>query len=260
MRTIHRCAVASLLVLSMGLLGCVARVAPQEPAARLSQPSLAAGEASPAVGRHAQVAELPVEHESISLEPWPVEEFWLQVAGGSFEYTSLASMTRSTDAVVVGRIRSIGLGRPLPDTTESGYGNILFALERLVAGSVNETQPGLINVEFFMADSRLFPRYTGRVPAERVVLFLSNKAEDARDLGMDPNGPLAGEKFYRVASDQGFLRDVGGKVKPPIGATDRWLTDLAGRDFDATVDDLATLARRSFPPFGALDGRHRGVR
>jgi hypothetical protein len=77
---------------------------------------------------------------------------------------------------------------------------------------------------------------------------------------MDPNGPLAGEKFYRVASDQGFLRDVGGKVKPPIGATDRWLTDLAGRDFDATVDDLATLARRSFPPFGALDGRHRGVR
>jgi hypothetical protein len=41
MRTIHSCAVASLLVLSMGLLGCVARITPEEPTPSRPQPSTA---------------------------------------------------------------------------------------------------------------------------------------------------------------------------------------------------------------------------
>lgn len=180
------------------------------------------------------------EPESLNLHPWPAEEFWLQVSPGgeSLQYSSLKSITESSDAVVVGRILSIGEGRPVDDPTGGGYGTIAFSIESLVAGEIHPARSDTVNVEFFMPDARLYPRFAVGFPKDRILLFLRNKAAEALSLGLDPDGPLAGENFYRIASDQGYLRSVDGRIVPPVGATDAWLTDLAGHDFDATVAAL----------------------
>ncbi len=175
--------------------------------------------------------------EVLDLSPWPADEFWLQVSPGGmalYVYPSLTDMTKGVDLVVIGRVTEIADGRPIPaEAGAEGYGlgTIALSIEEVLRGEPVETKPGIVSVEFLMGDARLLPRYTSRIPSERVILFLMNKGLDAKRHGQDPNGPLAGYDVYAIQGPQGYLREVDGRIDAPIGLDDAWLFDLDGQTF-----------------------------
>lgn len=187
--------------------------------------------------------------EVLDLSPWPADEFWLQVAPGGFAiyvYGSLEAMTTGVDLIVVGRAKKILEGPPLPpDAGEgSGVGRIEFAIEEVISGRPVEARPGVVLVQFVMTDARLFPRFAGRVPDERVVLFLANMGEHAKRHGFDPTDPTLAPNVYSIQGPQGFLRDVDGAVAVPPGDEEvsPWLQELEDRPFDDVVRDVRAIA------------------
>lgn len=188
--------------------------------------------------------------EVLDLRPWPEDAFWLQVAPGGlalYVYPSLKAMVTGVDLVVVGRAQAVLPGRPLPDQDKSngyGLGTIRFVVEDVLAGKPAEPNPNVLLVQFVMGDRRLLPRYTGRIPTERVVLFLANLGEHAERIGQDPNGPGLGYEYYSIQGPQGYLREVQGTMIPPAGVEDEWLKSLQGRPFDAVLDEIRALGQR----------------
>lgn len=120
-------------------------------------------------------------------------------------------------------------------------GLLEFAVDEVIAGEVVEAEPGLLYVEFLVGDERLMPRYTRRVPRERVMLFLHNKGLDAEAEDRDPNGPLAGFDYYVISNATSFFVESNGRVEVSIGAERRWLKDLNGADFDSLRTDVRAI-------------------
>lgn len=189
--------------------------------------------------------------EVLDLSAWPPDEFWLQVSPGGlavYVYPSLAYMTQNVDLVVVGRIKEVLDGRPIPaDAGAEGFGlgTITFSVEEVLRGDPVETKPGLLQIEFLMGDARLLPRYTSRIPPERVILFLMNKGLDAERNKQDPKGPLAGYDVYAIQGPQGYLRVLDERIDSPIGVEDAWLADLDGRTYQDVRALIAAAANPS---------------
>lgn len=187
--------------------------------------------------------------EALDLSPWPVDEFWLQVAPSGLAlnvFSSLETMAQGADLIVLGRAIDVVEGRSIPPEAQAddmAMGVVRFTVDQAISGRPVEAEPGMINVEFLIGDSRLMPRFTKRVPAEPVLLFLRNKGSEAERRGDDPDGPLAGRNYYVILGPQAYLRTEAGRVIPPTGVGDRWVLDLAGRPIDDLVQvvDAATV-------------------
>ena len=92
-----------------------------------------------------------------------------------------------------------------------------------------------------MTDPRQYAQFAAQLPAEQVMVFLRNKAVEARQNGWPPEGPDTGHLYYRVVSDQGVIRNVGGKA---VAYDDggRFLSALSKKSFDQVVSDVQAAA------------------
>lgn len=116
-------------------------------------------------------------------------------------------------------------------------GVVRFAVDQAIGGRPVEVEPGVINVEFLLGDSRLMPRFTKRTPEEPVLLFLRNKGSEAERRGDDPDGPMAGREYYVILGPQAYMRTDAGRVIPPTGVGDGWVLGLEG----VPVDELLAV-------------------
>lgn len=183
--------------------------------------------------------------ESFVTGPYAPAEFWGYVApggDGAEHYDSLAAMTTKVDAVVVGTVTAIrtdpGRYQSL-DLQGALFATLTLQIETVLAGKVNVAAPGQLNLAVFLADSRQYDRLAAGLPAERAILFLRNGLVEAI---ATKQSPLPDDAiYYRVVSDQGLIRDVGGAAVP-VG-NDPFLVALQGRPFDAVVAEVAATAR-----------------
>lgn len=178
------------------------------------------------------------------MDPWPADEFWAQTTPGdesAYHFDSLADMTRSNlvDAVIVGHVQAIDFGRPYPDSTGDGRGTLVMAVDRVLKDPASLISTRQVLVEFYMTDVRLFPRFSGRIPPETVLLFLVNKGKQAERGGRPVDGPFAGLDRYSIVGDQGYVRDIAGRATPDANAPGSWLSDLGTKTFDAVVEEVA---------------------
>lgn len=185
--------------------------------------------------------------EALDLSPWPVEEFWLQVAPGGLtlnSYGSLEAMAQDADLIVLGRAIDVVDGRPIPPEAgadDMALGVVRFVVDQVISGRPVDAAPGVINIEFLMGDKRLMPRFTKGAPEEPVLIFLRNKGSEAERRGDDPEGPLAGREYYVILGPQAYLRTDAGRIVPPTGIGDGWVLDLEGR----TVSDVVEAVTKS---------------
>lgn len=179
-------------------------------------------------------------------QPYSNAEFWGGVVPGGDNvehYDSLAAMTRSADAVVLGTV--VGIGQDPTRYQGVDLGGAMFAtlrvkVEQVLAGSVSEVAPDEIDVAIFMTDPRQYDRFAARLPDERAILFLRNSLVEAKE---NNQSPLPGsDHYYRVVSDQGVLRDVAGATRSGM-ARDPFLMALEATPFSQVVALVSQASR-----------------
>lgn len=211
------------------------------------------GDPSPAPTRHVDSGE--GSPEVLDLSAWPPGDFWRQVAPGGealYVYPDIETMTEGVDAIVVGRVTAVSDGRPMSgDASNEGYGlgELAVAVEEVIGVDKRlgnrgvAPAPGkIMTVQFVLSDMRLMPRFIGRVPDERVVLFLANLGLHADRFGLDPDDPTLGYDYYTIQSPQGYIREIDGQAVGPAGRDDAWLEALEGAPFDELVARVRGLA------------------
>jgi hypothetical protein len=153
------------------------------------------------------------------------------------------------DLVVVGRIRAVEAGRPMPPEDQAdGYalGELEFEVEDVITGEVVEAEPRIIKVQFVLGDGRLLPRFTKMFPKERAVLFLANLGKHAERLGLPPDDPTMGFDHYSIQGPQGFVWDDHGYARPS-STDDQWMRDIEGRSFEEVIRDVRSIAAAASP-------------
>lgn len=185
--------------------------------------------------------------EVLDLSAWKPAEFWRQVAPGGealYLYDDLPTMTNGVDAVVVGHVTAVGPGRPTSgDDTDFALGEVSFQVDEVIRSALPITEGETLTVQFTMTDKRLLPRYTARVPTERVVLFLANLGLHAERFGFDPDDPTLGYGYFTLQSPLGHIRDANGSADVAKGREDEWLLDLDGRPFEVVVELVREAVR-----------------
>lgn len=175
----------------------------------------------------------------------PSDEFWglLLVEGMEAElYSSLASMTRASDAIVIGRVQSVveGLiGDARTDPLVSDYVTVMVSVERCILW-LRDGCPSRVPLEFFVPSTGRHARLLELVPAERALMFIRDKGVEARSLGLDAATTAGLTGRLRLVSTQGVLRDDHGRVKPPllIRELEPFLAGLEGRDFGRVLSEI----------------------
>ncbi len=178
--------------------------------------------------------------------PYTPAEFWAAVApfGLTIEnYDALGPMATSSDLVVVGRVAAIREGPPLGSDSPPSLMNgvVDVRIESVLAHADDSVLEPTVPVVFFVPDRVAWPRFTGAIPAERVVLFLRRVDRYAEWLGEKPDPTLVG--LYAIVSAEGVLRDADGIVAAPLFAEAPFLAELEGTPFSDVVAEITTLAK-----------------
>ena len=175
-------------------------------------------------------------------------DFWAGVApGGNNDehYTSLDGMTKAADLVAVGTVTRISQDSHRHtelSPADGAFAQLDFKVENVLGGSPEYAAPGILNVELFMTDPRQYEQFAAKLPVEAVLVFLRNKAVEAQLNGWPLEGPDTGHLYYRIVSDQGVIRDVGGKAATPDD-DGGFLTAINGTSFDRVVAEVQAAAQ-----------------
>ena len=176
-------------------------------------------------------------------QPYSDAEFWARTVPGGDNvehYDSLKAMTQAADAVVVGRIISIGTDPARykgVDLQGAMYATLTLTIDQVVGGAVTESAPSQLDLAIFMTDPRDYDRFAARLPSGRALLFLRNSLAEAKDAGQPP---LPGDDhYYRVVSNQGALLDMAAGTQS-ASATDPFLESLSKQTFDSVVTLVGT--------------------
>ncbi|OGO51382.1 MAG: hypothetical protein A2V84_07190 [Chloroflexi bacterium RBG_16_70_13] len=158
----------------------------------------------------------------------------------AISYPTLDAIVSASDAVVTGTASSIAPG----PTVEDPYHNIIylatvtFRLDDVVAGSVRSVEPGTIAVSLLLGvgdaahdfDWR-YEQFASSLPSDRVVMFLSNNQEWAKQYDFPLDSPEADPMHYRVVSGQGYFRELDGRVVLPAQPIGEWPKAFDGLPF-----------------------------
>lgn len=194
-----------------------------------------------------------------SLEPLPsipqmsAGEFWAELVPGdpgAITYASLQAIVKDASAVVVASLGELERGPTYADE----YGNVIYfgaltlKVQRVLYGDVTTKNPGTAKVLILLGVGDATYAFEDRlaslqaaIPVERGIFFLVNMVDWVARTGGDASRPEADPYSYEVLGGQGFLRDVGGKVQPPLWSTSGWPQSLRGRVFDEVVAQIAAI-------------------
>jgi hypothetical protein len=184
---------------------------------------------------------------SAEIEPLSAAAFWAAMVPGDPEaisYPTLDAIVSGSDAVVTGTVSSIAPG----PTVEDQYRNIIYwatvtlQIDDALAGSVRTAEPGTIAVSLLLGvgdaehdfDWR-YEQFASSLPSDRVVMFLSNNQEWAKQYDFPLDSPEADPMHYRVVSGQGYFRELDGRVVLPAQPIGEWPKAFDGLSFDQFV-------------------------
>jgi len=168
-------------------------------------------------------------------------EFWSNylVEGIQAErFRDLPEMTQASDAVVVGRIRSIEPGRIFGQAGDYqvSYVSASLWVDDVLSGRAAKAGDKL-TLELMAADPSVLPE----PPRESTVFFLRNKGVEAARLGFPSSLQLAESAYFRLVRFEAFLRNFSGRVKVAGTAEYPWLVGLDDEPFDGVVRMIRSL-------------------
>lgn len=181
-------------------------------------------------------------------------QFWESVAVNGVEsehYDDLATMAQAADAVVVGTMRDIALGRVVHDLESEAEGGaaaansaVYFAYATIaVEENLGGRHPAVgkeLRLQFLLGTPQLLPELRDKLPQERAIFFLRDMGRKAAARGAPE--PLRSDLqgVYDFVSSQGLLRDFAGNVELPEMPRDPFLVRLRGARFSDIVEQVRT--------------------
>jgi hypothetical protein len=185
------------------------------------------------------IAATAVLVDNDSRQPSHSDGFWSHFSPPGREaenFDSLRESVDAADAVVVGRIESLGPGRVIGDPA-SEYATYFvvatIAVDSIVHGSVESRTVALELVQFSPPDVEAL---RSKLPQEDAVFILRNKGTEAAFLGLPESVQETERAYYRLINSQSLFRNVAGKVRTAVGASDEYVVSLRGTSFMQLVD------------------------
>jgi hypothetical protein len=165
-------------------------------------------------------------------------------------YESLQGLARASDLVLVGRVSELVAG----PTVEDPYGNMIYwattklRVDEVLIGDLRTEESGTVAVWMLLGVgdkthdfAERYSQLAASLPSDRVVLFLSNNEEWAKQYGTPLDSPEADPMGYRILGGQGYLRELNDKVKIPARPVGDWPRSLDGTDFEELLDDIRAM-------------------
>ncbi len=149
----------------------------------------------------------------------------LEVVG----FPSVEEMAAASDAVVRGRITSVGPGRSFGGRTgvPFGYAAATLTVDALVAGALPAEHESSLTLEIPLFGGASTLAALQRLGAVDSVFFLRNKGESARTAGLSAQAIAADAPYYRLLTQAAVIEFRAGRVTLPAG-DDGPLATLAG--------------------------------
>lgn len=172
------------------------------------------------------------------------DQFWASFALEALEaeyFLSLASLAQSSDLVVVGKVDHLSWGRQLLPGQADGftYVNLHMIVSKYLGGRSSATN---MVVELMPPAGASLEALTTTLPEADQLMFLRNKGEEARSLGLPERFAASEDGFFRLANvEQGHFANIEGRVFSPQSAAAKWVRDFAGVSFDDLANTITLL-------------------
>jgi hypothetical protein len=158
-------------------------------------------------------------------------------------YESAPEMYAAVDAVVVGRITSIQMGRVIGDADNDNaayYATVSLEIEEVLRSRSNALpESRVVSLELLSFYPSVVERMIAEFVPERGLYFLTSKGLNAERAG-EPAAVAAAEMpFYRLSIAEGVIREIGGQAFARPSPDRSVLSDHHGRPFDSVVRDVA---------------------
>ena len=157
------------------------------------------------------------------------------------QFASLAGITRSVDAVVLGRVIEARPGRVF---SGCGYTAAIVEVERVLAGRMRSAVGDRLTLEYFGFCQTRLPEIGHEIPAERAAFFLRNGGVAAKLA--DPRASRADvereSQYWHLVILAGTVVDRGGLVHVPETLNAPFLASLEGTSFPGFVDQVRSTA------------------
>ena len=144
-------------------------------------------------------------------------------------FRSVEAMTTASDAVVRGRITSVGPGRTFGGRTgvPFRYAAATIAVEELLAGALPEEHRSLLTLEIPLFGGASTLSALQQLGAIDSIFFLRNKGESARTAGLLAESIAADAPYYRLLTQDAVIEFPARRATLPAGS-DGPLAKLAG--------------------------------
>lgn len=167
---------------------------------------------------------------------------WSSATGEALEiegFASIEAMVAASDAVVRGRITSVGPGRSFGGRTGMPfrYASATLAVDALVAGSLPAAHRSSLTLEIPLFGGESSLAALQRLVTVDSVFFLRNKGESARAAGLTAEAIAADAGYYRLVTPGAVIEFRTGRATLPDGS-DGPLVALGGLPVDAVLARL----------------------
>ena len=184
----------------------------------------------------------------------PGVEWWRPVRIHSIRadnYTSLDALTLGADAVVMGRVQRVQMGRSFladPELGDDGYAyfaEVTVAIDDVIRNSSPIDLSATARIEIFLPRETALDLLVNRLPDDPQLLFLRHKGSEAAMLGLDEAVIQAEAPYFRLVVREAVIADRLGLADAFDDAEDGYLRALDGVVFSEVlkrVRDVAALA------------------
>ncbi len=177
-----------------------------------------------------------------SSRPQP-RDFWAAFDHSYLEvehFDDLATMADAADAVVLGTIGDIQLGRVFGSEGDwVQYASATVNVSRVLRGALPEQHSDQVILEIMLPSTESLDAARSLLPQPRSVFFLRNKGVEAERYGYPEVVQATESGFYRLIAQRGVVADAAGRVTAPGWADGPdFLSALEGTSFDEFVASL----------------------
>ena len=154
-------------------------------------------------------------------------------------FVSVEAMVAASDAVVRGRITSVGAGRSFGGRTgvPFRYAAATLTVDALVAGALPEEHRSSLTLEIPLFGGASTLASLQRLEAVDSVFFLRNKGQSARTAGLSVEAVAADVPYYRLLTQDAVIEFAAGRATLPVG-DDGPLATLAGMSVSDVLSRL----------------------
>ncbi|HEX5038727.1 MAG TPA: hypothetical protein VFW95_01150 [Candidatus Limnocylindria bacterium] len=151
---------------------------------------------------------------------------------------TLAAMVAASDAVVVGRLTAVTLGRSFGADDPLHYAAATLEVESLLAGALPSADVAALTLEIpLFGGIGELDTYRAALP-QRGLFFLRNKGTSAAAVGMSAAFQREEAAFYRLMTFDAAVLDDHGLAM--VGDARNYLAALSGMPFDVAVATVLT--------------------